>query len=179
MARPIPMSSSQTFASGKARTLEQAVHAAVAAVEDGALTRLSPNDPPPFTHARAVLSLLAICYARQIYSSSDLADIARRDAEFPRVWGEDYPDAEALRRFRSENRSALHHCLAAALRFGVGQKISLGIVTKVNDTQLAEEANRRIVMAMMMDNVEMDGEHVPIPPVEFSYLIAKPAALVV
>ena len=45
-----------------------------------------------------------------------------------------------------------------ALRFIGEQKISLGVLTKVSDTQLAEEASRRIIMATFIDSMELDGE---------------------
>jgi len=37
------------------------------------------------------------------------------------------------------------------------QKVKQGIVTKVNKAHLAEEANRRIIMAMFIDATDLDG----------------------
>jgi hypothetical protein len=176
--RAMPRAAFQNFITPAPRTLEQAVCAAVCAVEDSSLKRLSPNDPRPFDQARAVLALLAQCYARQIYSSTDIAGIARNDSDFPRLWGEEYPEAQIFRRFRAENRDAIHRCLTAALRFIGEQKISLGVLTKVSDAQLAEEASRRIIMATFIDSLELDAAHVNDPPAEISYLFAYDRARV-
>jgi hypothetical protein len=156
--RALPSAAFENFITPALRTLEQAVCAAVCAVEDGSLKRLSPNDPRPFAQTRAALALLAQCYARQIYSSTDIAGIVRNDSDFPRLWGEEYPGAQSFRRFRAENRAAIHRCLVMALRFIGEQKISLGVLTKVSDAQLAEEASRRIIMATFIDSMELDGD---------------------
>ena len=172
-ARALPAAAFENFITPVPRTLEQAVAAAVCGVETASLRRLSPNDPWPFDQARAVLALLAQCYARQIYRSVVIAGIARSDSDFPRLWGEEHPDAECFHRFRAENREAIHRCLKLALRFMAEQKISLGVLTKVSDAQLAEEASRRIIMATFMDSVEGDAARVVDPPAEISYLFAK------
>ena len=155
------------------RTLEQAVHAAVCAIEDHQLKPLAPGDLGPFAQTRALLALVTHCYARQLYSSLDLSDIAGRDADFARLGGEGFPEAGTIRRFRTENREVVHRCLVRALHFLAEEKISLGVLTKVSDAQLAEEASRRIIMAAFLDSVELDGEHVTDPPVEISYLFAN------
>ena len=90
--------------------------------------------------------------------SETAAALASRDADFPWPWCETLPDADALRRFRIENRGALHCCLMAALRFLMEEKISAGTLTRINRLQLAEEASRRIVMAAFVDSMELDGE---------------------
>ncbi len=127
-------------------------------------THLPAASPPPpgaagaFAQTRAALTLLADCYARQIYSSAIVAAVALRDAEFLRQWPGDLPDAYALRRLRVENRGALHRCLMAALRFQAEEKISAGALTRVDAAQLAAEAGRRIIMAAFVDSMELDGE---------------------
>jgi hypothetical protein len=140
------------------RTIGQAIQAAADAIEDDSLRRLSPDDAPPFPQARAVLALLAHCYALQIYSSREAASLAARDRSFPCLCQEELPDACVLRRFRAENREAIARCLATALRFLVEQKISSGVVTKAGVPHVAEEASRRIIMAMFVDSLELDGE---------------------
>ena len=155
------------------RTLEQAVHAAVCAIEDHQLKPLAPGDVGPFAQTRALLALVTHCYARQLYSSLDLSDIAGRDADFARLGGEGFPEAGTIRHFRTENREVIHRCLVRALHFLAEQKISLGVLTKVSDAQLAEEASRRIIMAAFLDSMELDGEQVTDPPVEISYLFAN------
>lgn len=174
--RALPGAAFQNFLTPNPRTLEQAIHKAVCAVEDPSLKPLLPEDHGPFAQTRALLSLMTFCYARQIYGSTDLSDIAKRDEDFARLNGKGFPQARLIRRFRVDNREAVHRCLVAALRFLVEQKIALGLLTKVSDAQLAEEANRRIIMATFLDSVELGGAPVPDPPVELSYLFAKQPA---
>jgi hypothetical protein len=138
------------------RTIRQAIEAAAETVADDAILPLQPDEAPPFAQTRAVLGSLSLCYARQIYRSADAACVVARDLSFPFLCECELPDACVLRRFRAGNREAIHRCLTAALHFLVEQKISSGAVTKVNRAQVAEEANRRIIMAMFMDSMEPD-----------------------
>jgi hypothetical protein len=140
------------------RTVRQAIEAAVDAIGDESITGLWPDEAPPFAQARAVLGSLTLCYARQIYHSAEAALVVARDLSFPCLFEGELPDERGLRRFRAENREAIHHCLTAALLFLVEEKISAGVVTKVNAAQVAEEANRRLIMAMFADSLEFDGE---------------------
>src|SRR5438132_11256076 len=65
--------------------------------------------------SRALLALLACCYACQTYRSEDVAAAVRRDVTFRvRCLGA-APDARTIRRFRRKNRAALHACLVAGL----------------------------------------------------------------
>jgi len=157
-ARPTRRADFQNIATASPRTLRQAIQAAVDAIGDEALKRLLPDNALTFAQCRAVLAALTLCYARQIYSSTVAATLVARDLYFPCLCGGGFPDAYVLRRFRAENREAIHRCLTAALYFLVEQKFSSGVVTKVNVPQVAEEANRRIIMAMFVDSMELDGE---------------------
>jgi hypothetical protein len=95
--------------------------------------------------------LLTYCYARQIYGSVEIEDVARRDASVRQICGSEFPSAVVIRRFRRDNRQAIRFCLLAVLSVLAEQKLSAGIVTKVNETHLAEEAGRRIIMAIFTD----------------------------
>jgi len=154
-ARTSPMPAIQNDFNFQPRTLEQAIQSAVDEIEDGALEPLSADACQPFAQARAALALLTGCYARQIYSSTAAAELARHSPEFPWFWWEALPDAAALRRFRAANRAALQHCVAAALRYQVEQKFFAGVLARVNTPQLAEEAGRRIVVAAFVDSMEI------------------------
>jgi len=169
----MPRDAFQDFLTPNPRTLEQAVHRAVCGIADQSLKPLMPGDVGPLTQTRALLALMVFCYARQIYGSTDLSDIAQRDPDFARISGEGFPQATIIRRLRVENREVVHRCLVAALHFLVERKILLGVLTKVSDAQLAEEANRRIIMAAFLDSVELDGKQVQNPPVEICYLFAN------
>jgi hypothetical protein len=173
-ARPAPLAVFQKIVTAGPRTMGQAIQAAIDGIADGSLKPLSPNAASPLAQTRAVLALLADCYARQIYRSTDAANLAARDPEFPWPWWEELPDARALRRVRAENREAIQRCLVVALRFLVEQKILAGVVTRVNGSQLAEEARRRIIMAAFADSMELDGETgADDPPAEISFLFAN------
>lgn len=174
--RPMPGTAFQTFTTANPRTLEQAVHQAAGEVQEQLLKPLTPGDTQALVQTRALLSLMSFCFARQIYGSADLSDIARRDTVIGGGGAEGFPEAQIVRRFREDNQAAVQSCLVAALRFLVGQKISLGALTKVSDAQLAEEANRRISMAALLDRMELDGEEMAHPPVELSYLFANRSA---
>jgi len=160
------------------RKLRQAIQAAVDTIEDDSLKRLWPNDAQPFAQTRAVLVLLTLCYARQIYSSTDAAMLVARDLHYFCLWEAELPGACVLRRFRTENREPIHHCLTAALHFLVEQKVSSGVVTKVNGSQLAEEANRRIITAAFVDSMEAVEGCVNDSPMDITFLFANSRARV-
>src|ERR1039457_685272 len=105
-----------------------------------------------------LLALLTYCYARQIYSSALIAQLLRRDLDLIRLCPEGLPDPEDLRRFRGENREALLFCLKTALRFLLEKKVAAGVLTKISETQLAEEASRRIITAVFLDSMGLEGD---------------------
>lgn len=163
----------QSFIAPTPRTLEQAAKAATDRVDGRLLSSFKPwiGSVP---RAKALLEHLIRCYARQIYASTDIIDILMRDEAFARLCGDAPLNARDVSNFRSRNRQVIHSCLIAALEFLVAEKISLGVLTKVSNAQLAEEASRRIIMAGFMDSMELDGSPVMDPPAEFSYLFANP-----
>ena len=101
-----------------------------------------------FAQSYAALVLLVRCCVQQIYSYTQVACRAGSHPDFPWLWLESLPSARALRRFREENRDAVHHCLIVALQFQAGEKVSAGLLTKFSPPQLAKEAGRRIIMAV-------------------------------
>jgi transposase len=171
--RTMPMFAFHNFRAAP-RTLKQAVDAAVCAVGDDDLQSLATDSVTLFSQTRALLALVTHCYARNIFSSVQVAEMARHDTDFAGCGADDLPDAHVIRRFRVDNRDAIHRCVTAALRFLADEKIATGELTKVSDRQLAEEASRRIIMAAFMDNLEMEAQPVADSPAELSYLFAKP-----
>jgi hypothetical protein len=121
---------------------------------------------------RILLTLVTYCYSRQVYSSAAVEALLRSDANFCQVSGGQAPDARAIRQFRRDNRESLHFCLQAGLRFLAEQKVAQGIVTKLSESQIVEEASRRIVMAMFTDSMEQDRDRTP--ETQLRYLFAKP-----
>ena len=106
---------------------------------------------------KALLALLSYCYARQIYASAEIEDVVRRDVNFRQLCQNEIPDEWVLRSFRRHNREAIQFCLMTALCFVAEEKVREGIVTKVNKAGFAEEAQRRIIMAMFLDSAALDG----------------------
>ncbi len=111
-----------------------------------------------FAQSFAALVLLVRCYVEHIYSSTQVARRAGSHPDFPWLWMESPPSAYALRRFREENRDAVHHCLTAALQFQAEEKVSAGLLTRFSTPQLAKEAGRRIIMAVYEDSTELRAE---------------------
>ena len=132
---------------------------------------------PPFA-PRQLLVLLSYCYAHQIYSSRVIERMLRRDEDVVRLCPAGLPDREDLLRFRNENREALHFCLTAALRFLFEKKVAAGLVTRMGEAQLAEEANRRIITAIFLDSMGVEGEEAPVGSVDLCYLVANSSARV-
>jgi Transposase domain (DUF772) len=122
-----------------------------------------------------LLAVLSHCYALQIYRSVEIARMFRGDAQFRQLPGDPLPDVVTICRFRRENRDALHQCLTITLRFLADQKVSAGVVSKVNDAQLGEEASRRIIMATFSDSLELEASDGPEAAIDLCYLFAKPA----
>ena len=166
------------FTAAQPRSLVQAVEAAVNAVDGNALRSVAPHDAGLASQPKALLALLSYCYARQTYGSTDVVNWLRRDANFRQLCRDEFPDVRILRRFRRDNREALHRCLTAALRFLAEQKVAAGFVTRVHEAQLAEEASRRIIMALFVDSMELDADQACDAPVDLCYLFANGRAQV-
>ena len=152
-------------------SLAQAVEAAVTAADESGFVPLARSGSGLAFRPQALLALLTFCYARQIYASSDVAARLWSDPSLRNLCGDILPDASTLRRFRGENREALDSCIRAALRFLAGQKLAQGFVTRVSETHLAEEARRRITMAMFLDSLELDKDGATEEPPELGYLL--------
>jgi hypothetical protein len=106
---------------------------------------------------RTLLALLSYCYVREIYGSAEIEDVLRRDANFRQICHNEFPGARVIRRFRRDNREALHRCLTAALRAlaeGEGQTANDETVKAA----MAEDASRRIMKAMFIDSMETEWE---------------------
>ena len=158
---------------GGGRSLAQAVQAAARAVDQTTLMPVTRHDGGLAFQPRMLLTLLSSCYAHKTYSSAQIEALLRGDKNLRQFCGNAVPDARMIRRFRSENREALHCCLQSALRYLAEQKVAEGLVTRVNGAQLAEEASRRIIMAMFTDSMELDRDQTPDAPVDLCYLFAS------
>jgi len=138
-----------------------ALHAithALGAAADGVGTNLgssaAPEEGAP-VEPGALLALLAFCYARQIYGSTEIEDRLSRDPGLRQLWKDPIPAAGVLRRFRAENRATLESCLKSALRSLAEEKVATGLITRVSEAHLADDAQRRIITAMFTDSMEI------------------------
>jgi len=151
------------------RSLAHVVIVTAQRLDERMLGPIEPEVNPAFD-GRTLLATLAFCYARQIYGSMEIAARLRRDPKLRRLCGDDVPDAATLRRFRSANRGALQFCLKAGLRCWAEQKIAEGWLTKVSEAHLAEEARRRVIMAMFTDSQELDDQRASGPAIEIPWM---------
>jgi len=142
---------------GGRRSLTQAVRSAVRAIEEAALQRVARRDAGLAFEPRTLLALLSYCYARDIYGSADIEDVLRRDANFRLICHNEFPGTRVIRRFRRENREALHRCLTAALRM-LAEGAPKIADEEAAGTAVAEDASRRIMKAMFIDSMETDWE---------------------
>ena len=153
-------------------SLAQTVQAAARAMDRNLLRPMVPQDAARSCQPATLLTVLAYCYALQIYGSAEIEALLRQDVNLRGICHQ-FPNARVIRRFRRENRESLQVCLEAALHFIASQKMAQGIISRVNNTTIAEEARRRIVMAMFTDSMELDKDQTTDTPTDLCYLIAK------
>ena len=137
-----------------AETLTAVVRNAVRGVDQTALSPVARRDSGAAFQPSVLLAILTCCYAREIFGSVDIERLMRRDNRFRGLCGDDFPDAQILRRFRRQNRLALQECLEVALSFLVQRGEDRGMIPP--QTVLSVEATRRLDMAACMDTLEFD-----------------------
>ena len=124
----------------------QAVQAAARAIARNSLHPVcSPTAGVAF-HPRALLAVLTYCYVSEIFTSVDIEELMRRDANFRSVCGDAIPDAGTLRRFRRHNHEAIETCLHSVLRCMAEQRGS-----HPTDHEIVEQAHMLVTTAMLMD----------------------------
>jgi hypothetical protein len=135
-------------------SLTHVVEAAAYNIDDEAINPLPRHRNGDASEAKRLLALLSWSYAREVYNSEQILACLAGD---PLGEGMDggAPDCSELRRFRAENRAGLHVCLLAALRFLAEEKLAQGVVTRIDESHLAAEAERRIVTAMFLDTLAL------------------------
>ena len=138
------------------QSLTQVVQTTVRAMEDSLLRPVARRDAGLAFQPKTLLALLSYCYARDIYGSWDVEDALRRDRHFRLLCNNEFPGAGVIRRFRRDNREALHRCLIAALRFLAERTLTPEKAAGGTEVQFAEEATRRIMKATFIDSMEWD-----------------------
>ncbi len=150
MARPaLPAPESDAW--GESLTI--AVEAAVGNIDENTL--ISPAGRGRFSaiDAKRLLALLTWSYARELYSSAEIHSRLRR-GQSAELWDGGVPEVADIGRFRRENRRTLQSCLQVVLHYLAAQKVADGIVTAFNESHIAAEAARRIIMSIFIDSTE-------------------------
>ena len=124
----------------------QAVQVAARAIARNVLHPVCSPAAGVAFHPRSLLAVLTYCYVSEIYSSSEIEELMRRDANFRCVCGNQMPDAQTLRRFRRYNHEAIEACLQAVLRFVAEQNGQI-----LTEAEIFEQAHRQLQTAMLMD----------------------------
>ena len=132
----------------------RAIRAALDTVDPSTLHPVAPSDAGPAFQPKALLASIIYCYVRQIYGSTDIEGMLAGSRATGPFGLTTCPDAHMVREFRRNNRKAIQLCLMTALWLLGLQKVKDGTVTKVNRECFAEEASRRIIMAMFTDSME-------------------------
>ena len=133
----------------------QTIRAAVNTVDPNTLHPVAPSNAGPAFQPKELLASIIHCYARQIYGSTEIEVMLAGNTDTQPFGLTAWPDAHLFREFRRDNRTAIQQCLMTALWLLGQQKVKDGTVTRVNTTNLAEEASRRIIMAMFTDSMEL------------------------
>jgi hypothetical protein len=84
--------------------------AATETVQQGSTRVVVPSAAGPLS-PEEMLGAVAYCYAKGVYSSSDIERKMLQDPEFREALGDFVPDPRAIRRFRKLNRAAIQEVL--------------------------------------------------------------------
>jgi transposase len=133
----------------------RAIRTALDTVDPSTLHPVAPSEAGPAFQPKALLASIVYCYVRQIYGSADIEGMMAGSTDTRALSLTTWPDAHMIREFRRNNRKAIQLCLMTALWLLGLEKVKNGTVTKVNDKCFAEEATRRIIMAMFTDSMEL------------------------
>jgi hypothetical protein len=108
---------------------------------------------------RILLVLLAFYLARGVYPSSEICGRLAHDESLRQICPRWLPDAGELAAFRRRHRAEIEHCLRAALRFLAAQPD--GIPGQDDETVIADEARRRVILASCLDGMDVREEGRP------------------
>ena len=139
-------------------SLIDAIRDAVGAVPEPDLVRVAPADSGLAHQPRILLAMLGYCYAHGIYGSEEIEDALRRDSTFRWICGNEFPHARLIRKFRRANREVLQRVLQAGLMFIAGRSAPGAGPDFPDVPSLSEEASRRMMCAVFIDSVELDGD---------------------
>lgn len=90
-----------------------------------------------------LLTLLVYAYARGCYSSDQIAELCRDEANARYICARRFPQAEAIRAFRRAHKADVQHALAR-------------LIEQCSNRVPAAEASRRILKAIQLDSILLD-----------------------
>src|SRR5947209_19138011 len=105
-------------------SLAETLQAAARVLDADRLRPVAPSDAGLACQPRTLLTLLAYCYASQIYGSAEVEAVLRRDPNFHALCRDQLPDARLIRPFRRDNPEGLGLCLPDALRCMAGPQVT-------------------------------------------------------
>jgi hypothetical protein len=155
---PLPFATPAGRLTTPPASLLEAVQTAVQRIEDSDLHPMVARSASFAFQPRVVLAILTYCYARKVYGSLKVLAYLSRDAAFRTACRSEFPSPRELQSFRKQNRFAIEKCVTAALHFVARQELLQGFVTRIQETIIAEEAKRRIIMAACVDGMELENE---------------------
>ena len=118
---------------------------------------------------KILLAVLTFGYATEVFRASEIHNQMLQDPACRQVCGGVFPSPQDIRMFRQLNRAEVEKCLTAALCFIEEQKAAAFMTTPSEETLVAEEAKRRIIMAACLDSMELDDDGFPWQPSNQSF----------
>lgn len=126
--------------------------------------------------AKELLGAVAYCYAKGVYSSTEIEDRMLRDAQLRAATQDEIPNAQAIRRFRRLNREAIQQTLEKWYRRLRKAKPTTNVMPGAQPPEpspapqsptaapasentaifVKREANERLDKAAFIDNMETD-----------------------
>jgi len=118
----------------------------------------------PAHRPQMLLTLLTYCYAARIYGSRDIEWATRYDKTVRYICARSFPEWQALRRFRRQNRTLVEQTLACvfkqawALKFEQGEADYAGYDWFEFDLnrEVNEAVKERLDVAALMDGAESE-----------------------
>lgn len=153
---PFPLVLPGRCAISQPAALVETIQAGVQKIPDSQLHPLPVPARGPAFQPRILLAVLTFCYATQVYAASAIRRQMLQDPACRSVCQGEFPFPCEVRAFRHLNRAELEKCLTTALRFLEQQKFAARMTTPLDETLIAEEAKRRIIMAACLDSMELD-----------------------
>lgn len=115
VSAPSPSTGTSTPSPCRQRPVPALVLEIVKGIDDSLLQPVARPDAGIAFQPRILLAMITYCYAIRICGSQDIEAVMREDSAFRILCSNEFPDWNAIRRFRRHNREALQRCLTGVL----------------------------------------------------------------